>query len=102
MRAQVVWGDLNRLPVLAANQFLIQLSVSEPQITGSEVVLTIGYLAPPLLLGTPEEQREAAAALDHLTVSPVARFSIPIGKAAELAQVVQGFLQHVEAGRQQP
>jgi hypothetical protein len=102
VRAQLDWEDIDRLPVLAANQFLMQLSVSEPEITGSEVVLTVGYLAPPLLLGTPEQQQEAAAALDRLTVHPVGRFSIPIGKAAELARVIQELLQRVEAARRQP
>jgi len=102
VRAQLAWEDVDRLPVLAANQFLLQLSVSEPQNTVSDVVLTVGYLAPPLLLGTPEEQRAAAAALERVTVRPIARFSIPIGKATELGQVLQGFLERVEEGRQQP
>jgi hypothetical protein len=101
VRAKIIWEGVDRLPVMAANQFLVQLSASEPQNMVSDVVLTVGYLAPPLLLGTEEEQREAAAQLDHVSVQPVARFSIPLGKAAELAQVLQGFLERVEAARQQ-
>jgi hypothetical protein len=52
--------------------------------------------------GTPEEQREAAAALDHLNVHAVGRFSIPAGKAAELAQAMQELLQQMEAIGRQP
>jgi len=101
VRAKVAWEGVDRVPVLAANQFLLQ-SVSAVGEPDSAVVLTVGYLAPPLLLGTPEEQRQAAAALDQVNVNPVARFSISTRKAAELAQVIQGFLQNMEAGDQQP
>jgi hypothetical protein len=102
VRARLVWEDADRLPVLAANQFLVQLSVIEPEITAADVVLTVGYLAPPVFLGTPEEQQEAAASVDHLTVRPAARFSIPIAKAGELARVIQELLARAEAARQQP
>lgn len=102
VRAQLDWEDLDRLPVLAANQFLVQLSVVEPQTTAAEVVLTVGYLAPPVFLGSPEEQQQAATALDRLTVRPAGRFSIPIAKAAELARIIQDLLQRAEAARQQP
>ena len=42
------------------------------------------------------------AALNHLNVHTVGRFSIPAGKAAELAAIIQDLLQRVEAGGQQP
>ena len=99
VRAKIVWEGVDRVPVLAANQFLLQ-SVSEGEDPLAGVVLTVGYLAPPVLLGTPEEQREAASALDHVNVNPVARFSLSATKAAELAKVIQDFLQRMEAGRQ--
>jgi hypothetical protein len=102
VRAQLVWEDVDSLPVLAANQFLVQLSVIEPQITAADVVLTVGYLAPPVFLGTPEEQQQAAASVDRLAVRPVGRFSIPLAKAGELARIIQDLLQRAEAARQQP
>ena len=100
-RARVVWEEVDRAPVFAANQFALQVGLSEVEGAVSEVVLTVGYLPPPLLMGTPEEQREAAAAIDHVTVRPIARFSVPVAKAAELSQLLQGFLQGVHAGGQQ-
>lgn len=102
VRAQLTWGDLDSLPVLAANQFIVQLSATEAPNTPSDIVLTVGYLAPPLLIGTLEEQQQAAAAVDHLTVRPVARFSVPTAKAAELARLLQDVVQRVEATRRQP
>lgn len=102
VRAQVVWDDVDRLPVYAANQFLVQLSVSEPQNPTSEVVLTVGYLPPPVFLGTPEEQQEAAARVEHVTVRPVARFSMSVSKAGDLAQILQGLLNRLDPSGQQP
>jgi hypothetical protein len=101
LRARVVWEEIDRVPVFAANQFVVQMAMSEAQGAFSEVVLTVGYLPPPLLVGTPEEQREAATAIDHVTVRPIARFSVPAAKATELAQLIQGLLQGVQAAGQQ-
>ena len=101
VQARITWEGVDRLPVLAANQFLVQLSASEPQNLVSDIILTVGYLAPPVLIGTEEEQMQAAAQLDHLNVQPVARFAIPLAKATELGQVLQGFLQRIEATREQ-
>jgi hypothetical protein len=101
VQAQLSWENLDQVPVFAANQFIAQLEVSDPQQGPPALVLTAGYLAPPLLPGTPEEQRNAAAALKRLTVRPIARFSIPAARAAELAQIIQDLFQRLEAGGQQ-
>jgi hypothetical protein len=100
LRAQITWGDVESLPVLAASHFLVQAAVVDPANPG-DIVLTVGYLQPPVLLGTEEQQRTAAAALDHVTVRPVARFSIPRARAAELATLVQTMLHATQAGGQQ-
>lgn len=102
VQAPLAWGDIDRVPVLAANQFLMQIAVNAGQGDPSDVVLTVGYVPPPLLIGTPEEQQATLAALDHLNVRTVGRFSIPAGKAAELAEIIQDLLRRIEAGRPQP
>ena len=86
--------------MLAASQFVVQ-SLANPDEPGSGVLLTVGYVAPPLILGTPEEQQTALAALDHVNVRPIARFAFSIGKAAELAQIIQDVVHRMEAGGQQ-
>ena len=102
VRAQIAWRDedLNRLPVLAANQFAVQLS-NEAGDPVPSVLLTVGHVAPPRLWGTPEEQRTAAAAVESVNVQPLARFSMSAKKAAEFAGLLQSLVQQIEAGRQQ-
>lgn len=102
LRARLVWGDVDSLPVLAANQFIIQ--VAQETVQGSPtVLLTLGYVAPPVLLGTPEQQREAAAAVEQLTIRPVARFTVPAERMLELSQLVQNLPQQwAEGSGQRP
>jgi hypothetical protein len=102
VRAKLSWRDedLYRLPVLAANQFAVQLSNEEGDPTPS-VILTVGHVSPPLLLGTPEEQQAAAAAVESVNVTPLARFKLSAAKAAEFAGVLQNLMQQVEDNRQQ-
>jgi hypothetical protein len=100
VQAPLAWGDVANVPVLAANQFIVQVAVDAQNV--AELILTVGHLAPPVLLGTPEQQQAAAAALTQLTVRPVARFSVPIAKAAELAKVIESQTQGTENRGQQP
>ena len=102
VRAKLSWRDedLYRLPVLAANQFAVQLSNEEGEPTPS-VILTVGHVAPPLLLGTPEEQQAAAAAVENVNVQPLARFKLSVAKATEFAGVLQALMQQIEAIGQQ-
>jgi hypothetical protein len=88
--------------VLAVNQFIIQ--VAQESVQGPPtVLLTLGYVAPPVLLGTPEQQREAAAAVERLTIRPVARFTVPGERILELSQLVQNLPQQwAEVREQQP
>jgi hypothetical protein len=92
--------DLFRLPVLAANQFAVQLSTEEGEPTPS-VILTIGHVSPPMFLGTPEEQEAAAAGVENVDVLPLARFKLSAAKAAEFAGLLQTLMQQIEASRQQ-
>jgi hypothetical protein len=102
VQASITWGSVDSLPVLAANHFAVQLAILEPGESTSDVILTVGYLSPPLLTGTAEDQRDALDALEHLAVHPIARFSIPFTRAAELARIIQELSQRIEAGGAQP
>jgi hypothetical protein len=100
IQAPIVWPDVDGLPVLAASHFVLQGAVhSAPDV--NDVILTVGYLPPPLLQGDAQEQREAAGSIQQLMIRPLARFSVPVGKAAELGRLLTTFVQALQEAAQQ-
>jgi hypothetical protein len=83
-----VWPDVQELPVLSANQFLSQLSPG-PNGLPEEMLLTIGYAAPPVLLGTPEEQQMTLRALGAVPVRAHVRVAINRVRLQEVIQMLQ-------------
>ena len=61
----------------------------------------MGHISPPLFLGTPEEQRAAAATVESVNVLPLARFKLSAAKATEFAELLQVLVRQIEAGGQQ-
>jgi hypothetical protein len=84
----LIWGDLGDLTVLAANQFIAQLSSPRPEGGFDEVVLTVGYAAPPVLLGAGADLRRQASELESVPVRPLSRYSLTQTKAEELYGVL--------------
>ena len=85
MAISLVWTGIDDLPVQMANMSLIQITPSGgagelPE----EFIITTGYAAPPVLLGTEEEQRASAAALGAVAAKALARFSISRSRLQEL------------------
>lgn len=88
----VSWKDAENIPIMAVNQFLLQLSA--PVGPGAdEAILSLGYLAPPILVGSTEEQRQAAQELHHVKVQPVARVSLSKKRLKELADLLNRLLE---------
>jgi len=87
----VIWAAVEELPVFRANQFLLQ---GEPSVSGdlAGVLMTVGYAAPPVLPGTPEEQAEAARSLGGIVPKTLARFSLGLDSAKQLSDLL---LQHI-------
>jgi hypothetical protein len=79
-----IWPEIGDLPVLAANQFLVQGGISGNSGVPDDMVLTVGHTAPPVLLGTPEEQQAQLAALGAVTTRPLVRVSISRNRLGEL------------------
>jgi hypothetical protein len=78
----VVWENLDGVPVLLANQFIVQHFQDE-------FILTIGQMVPPAFLGS-EEQREAQLReLDQVTVRPLARIAFTRARLIELVQALE-------------
>lgn len=76
---------LEDVPILFANQFVIQHEKNE-------FVLTVGQLQPPILLGTPEERKEQAKRLTYVPIRVVARFGLTRQRLVELIEALQSNL----------
>lgn len=77
----IVYASVDDEPMLFANQFVLQVNQDE-------FILVVGQLQPPLVLGTPEEQREQASRLTHVPVRVIARVGMTRQRVAELAQLL--------------
>ncbi len=81
------------IPTLAANVFSLQITGSgEPE----EVVMSVGYAAPPIFTGSPEEQQRQAEALEAVVITPVVRLSITPGRLRELLGLVQTVVDNLD------
>ena len=81
----VTYLGLEDVPILFANQFVIQHEKNE-------FVLTVGQLQPPILLGSPEERKEQAKRLTYVPIRVVGRFGLTRQRLAELIEVLQSNL----------
>jgi hypothetical protein len=97
IQVPLVWGNLDKLPVLAANQFLVQVSAG-PSPEYDEILLTAGHAAPPVLLGSQEQQETAARQVTNVQVTPIGRYSVSRANLAALASVVNQLLGSRPAG----
>jgi hypothetical protein len=77
----VVWVGLDEAPIQFANQFAMQG-------IENELILTIGQIAPPMLLGTDEERRQQIEALSYVPVKTVCRVSFTPERLGELIDVL--------------
>ena len=88
IQISMIWPNVQDLPVLRANQFLGQFG-SGPDGMPEEFVLTVGYAAPPVVLGSPQEQAASLAALGAVSVSGLSRVSMSRARLGELIQLLQ-------------
>ncbi len=91
----VIWPDIQSLPILRANQFIVQTS-SDPNGGIDEFVLSIGYAAPPVILGTAEEQQVSIRALGAVEAKAIARVSISPAYMRALVNLLQTHIANVE------
>ena len=69
----------------------IQLSnLQAIQHVQQEFIITFAQFAPPLVLGTPEEQKEQIKAKPYLAVKTVARLAMSPERVLDLIQALQG------------
>lgn len=82
LRVPLVYVGGEDMPVLLANNFVIQHEQNE-------FVLTIGQLIPPILLGSREERLEQAKRLSYVPVKIVAKIGLTRQRLVELISVLQ-------------
>jgi hypothetical protein len=85
-----VWSNLDDVPVLPANAFLLQLGAPGPDGRPDPAIVTVGFLAPPALTGTPEEQAAMLAALGAVSIRAHAKYLLTRPRLQELIQYLQG------------
>jgi len=78
----ISFSELEATPVLLANVMFVQRF-------GEEYVVAIGQIAPPILVGTPAEQKHRVDTLGELSVRPVARVSLTRARLEEFIKVLQ-------------
>lgn len=90
----VIWSKLETLPVLAANQLLAQ--VDSLGLEPDMVLLTVGHVSPPVVVGSDEQQRAHYAEIKNVAVEPVVRLSISVGRLKEWSALLVQTLAKIE------
>lgn len=89
IRVPIVWTGVDDVPILYANGFVSQFDQEA-------FIITIGQVAPPALIGTPEEVEEQARELEFITVRPITRLALTPPKMAEFIAILQANLDQYE------
>lgn len=79
----LVWENMEGVPVLFANQFIIQH-------VQDEFILTVGQMVPPPLLGDEQERAAQLHQLEGVPVRTLARIAFTRARLTELVQALAG------------
>ena len=89
----IVFQGLDELPIMFANQFLVQHQQSE-------FILAFGQIAPPIILpGTDAERQAQAAKINFVPANMLARFGLTEERMRELVQLLSGYLEVYDRDR---
>jgi hypothetical protein len=92
----VTWDAFAELTPVAANAFVFQFVPGQDG-KPHEVVLNVGFLGPPPVMGSAEEQVAQVKRLGGAAVKPIVRLTFSKERAEELRQVTDQILQMIEA-----
>lgn len=96
VQLQATWVGLEEVPILFANQVIIQLDDQ------NDVIIGFGQANPPVVLGgTVEEQRAQIAAIPFVQIRPVARLSMSTRRLEELIRALQETVKRQQQATQQ-
>ncbi len=93
VQVPLVWGAVSDLPVLAANQFALQLTGTAHE----EILLTAGHAVPPIFVGGASEQHEQMSRIERVVVQPIVRLSISRATLVELETALRNALSRLDA-----
>jgi hypothetical protein len=82
----LTWVGVEEVPIVFVNQFMGQVD------DRGDVILSLGQLTPPALIGTPEEQAKQAQRLAYVPVKPVARLNLSRPRVVEMIAVLNQVL----------
>lgn len=81
----LVYVGIDETPIEFMNQFVVQVQ-------GEEFILTLGSVAPPLIIAnTPEERRRQAEAVRFAPVRVLGRYGMTRQRLGELVEVLTRF-----------
>lgn len=86
-----IWKSPEAVPLVPINAFhmaVVPLSEGQP----GEAVLTFGFLVPPMLYGSAEDQIAQAQAVESVDIEPLVRLTLSVDRAAELRNLLQAIL----------
>lgn len=92
----VRWAGVESVPVLMANQFLVQVDAVADR--PDQLILAIGQVTAPPVLGTPEEKLAAIQEFSEVTVRTLARFSITPARLGEFSELLRRALGAFDGG----
>lgn len=80
------WDAADQLPVVVANQLLVQIDFASG--VPDTAVLTVGYAAPPIVLGTVDEQKQKLELISDVPVNPLIRISLTRRRLQEWSDLI--------------
>jgi hypothetical protein len=78
-----------------ANQFLVQIDAAGER--PDQIVLSVGQVTGPPLIGTVDEKRAQLDAISHASVHTLARYSVTPARVKELIKLLEGILRAFDA-----
>lgn len=87
VRVPVRYTGIDDLPIHFANAFLVQHSHGQ-----QEFIVSFGHIAPPVLLGTPEQAKEQAEQIAFVQAKMLARFGVTEQRFRELVKLMSDYL----------
>lgn len=87
---EVDWSAADALPVLLVNQVVAQIGPASDRGTPDGAYIALGHVAPPILLGSPDEMRRSLERLGgRLNVSVHGRYFLTTDQLQQLIRVLQ-------------